>query len=60
MAAESNAEVAICTHKDLVKVRQRHLGDLELWAVAIEMQFLAGREAVESLLTSVVSRSRSA
>ena len=60
LVAESNAEVAVCTHKDLVKVRQKLLGDLELWSVAIEMQFLAGREALESLLSSASSRSGSA
>ena len=54
MAAGSNAEVVVGTHKDLVKMQHRQLGNLELWAIAIEMQFLSGLEALESLLTNVL------
>jgi tetraacyldisaccharide 4'-kinase len=47
-AAASNAQIILCTQKDLVKIRQDKLADLPLWAVAIEMQFLRGQEALES------------
>jgi tetraacyldisaccharide 4'-kinase len=45
-----NAELAVCTHKDLVKLRQDEVAERPLWAVEIEMQFLAGQEALEALV----------
>jgi tetraacyldisaccharide 4'-kinase len=43
----SNAELVVCTHKDLVKLKQRELGTRPMWALAIEIVFLSGREAFE-------------
>ncbi len=54
LIADSNADFAVCTHKDLVKVRQTTLGGVPLWAIAIEMQFLCGQESlVQALMTSL-------
>jgi tetraacyldisaccharide 4'-kinase len=50
MATGCNATFAICTQKDLVKVSQPDLGGLPLWAVAIEMQFQAGKDEFEKAL----------
>jgi tetraacyldisaccharide 4'-kinase len=44
----------VCTQKDLVKVRKNELGGVPLWAVAIEMQFLSGKEAMEQALQRVL------
>lgn len=55
MAAASRAEVILCTQKDLVKASKPDLQAIPLWAVAIEMQFLAGREALTSSLAESLS-----
>jgi tetraacyldisaccharide 4'-kinase len=50
LAGDSRADALVCTEKDLVKLDRTNLGGRPLWAVAIEMQFLAGQDAVEELL----------
>ncbi len=55
-ATTSDAQLVLCTQKDLVKVRQDNLGDLPLWAIAIEMRFLRGQEALEQMLQRVARR----
>lgn len=55
-AITSGAEFVVCTQKDLVKVEQDQLGDLPLWAVAIEMQFLTGQQELERRVESVVRK----
>ena len=40
----------VCTCKDLVKLAVDRLGDKPLWAVRIEMEFLAGQVPLESRL----------
>jgi tetraacyldisaccharide 4'-kinase len=57
-ARHCDAELVLCTQKDLVKAPLEKLGDVPLWAVAIEMQFLAGQQAFEEQLVRVVSASR--
>jgi tetraacyldisaccharide 4'-kinase len=54
MATDSRAEMLICTQKDLVKVRQTKVTDVPLWAVTLEMQFLAGRDSFEQALEPTV------
>ena len=49
-AAEEGAEMAVCTRKDLVKLQTVELGSRPLWAVGIELQFLRGRQELESFL----------
>jgi tetraacyldisaccharide 4'-kinase len=49
-ATAAGAELALCTRKDLVKLQMVRLGTTALWAVAIELQFLRGRQELESLL----------
>jgi tetraacyldisaccharide 4'-kinase len=49
----SDAEIVVTTRKDLVKLPAVALGGLPLWALAIEMQFLAGRELLASALERV-------
>jgi tetraacyldisaccharide 4'-kinase len=43
----------LCTGKDLVKLSVDRLGDRPLWAVGIELEFLAGQEALESRLRAL-------
>lgn len=43
-------EAVVCTAKDLVKLRLAQLGRRRLWALAIELDILAGRDALEALL----------
>lgn len=52
-AAEIGATAVVCTGKDLVKLSDDHLGSRPLWAVSIELEFLAGRESLETLLVDV-------
>ena len=52
-AKESGADLAVCTMKDLVKIRKRTLGDKELWALAIGIDFLRGENEVHACLEKV-------
>jgi tetraacyldisaccharide 4'-kinase len=53
LADEVNAEILVCTHKDLVKIERNELGHRPLWAVAVDMEFLSGRGEVEAALAQV-------
>ena len=53
-AAGLGASALLCTGKDLVKLPVEQLGDLPLWAVGIELAFLAGQGMLEARLQSVV------
>lgn len=46
------AEVLVCTRKDLVKLRVPTLGGVALWAVEIESGFLKGQELIEKKLAA--------
>jgi tetraacyldisaccharide 4'-kinase len=52
----SNATIALCTQKDLVKLPLNNLGDVPLWAVTIDMQFQAGQQEFEQILDRVQPR----
>jgi tetraacyldisaccharide 4'-kinase len=52
---DSQSDAILCTHKDLVKLPSHELGRIPLWAVAIEMKFLAGQSKLESLIDALVS-----
>ena len=45
----------VCTGKDLVKLSADHWGDPPLWAVGIEIEFLSGRQSLESRLQRLLS-----
>ena len=46
----ADAAMAVCTQKDLVKLRTPAIGDAELWAVVVEMEILLGeRELGDSI-----------
>lgn len=47
------AELLVCTRKDLVKLRVPTLGSIPLWAVKIEIGFLAGESEFEQRLTQI-------
>jgi tetraacyldisaccharide 4'-kinase len=55
-ATNWGAQAIVCTQKDLVKVQQDRLGNLPLWAVAIEMRFLSGQDSLEQLLERVARK----
>lgn len=46
--------VVVTTQKDLVKLRQRRLGDRELWALRIGLAFDSGQDAFDRKLSSVL------
>jgi len=43
LAKQHDVELVVGTHKDLVKLRTPAIGDAPLWAVVVEMEFLAGQ-----------------
>ena len=45
-----DVSAVVCTCKDLVKLAVDRLGDKPLWAVRIEMEFLAGQAPLEARL----------
>ena len=49
-AARSDADLIVCTQKDLVKIQREQLGERPLWALTIEMRFLAGQHQLEHAL----------
>jgi tetraacyldisaccharide 4'-kinase len=51
--AATNVELIVCTHKDLVKLPFDTLGNRPLWALTIEMQILAGEDALVTALNGV-------
>lgn len=46
--------MAICTRKDLVKLRARQLGGVPLWAVEIEIEIGAGKKAFWQAINDLV------
>ncbi len=55
-AGNLDAEAVLCTHKDLVKIGLDRLGRLPLWAIRVEIDFIAGQEALESRLLALLAR----
>lgn len=53
-ALDTNSTAIICTQKDLVKICQHQLGHIPLWAVNIEMRFLAGQETLDRILDRAI------
>ncbi len=47
-------DAVVCTHKDLVKLATDQLGRRPLWALSIELDFLAGEEALEKRLQAIL------
>lgn len=52
-ASGHDAQLIVCTQKDLVKISPGQFGTVPLWAVGIEMRFLIGQESLEQLLVQV-------
>ena len=52
-AVRSDAELLLCTHKDLVKVGVAELGGRPLRAVAIEAELTVGGDALEARLAEI-------
>jgi tetraacyldisaccharide 4'-kinase len=53
-AEKLGVSAVLCTGKDLVKLSRDHIGSVPLRAVGIELEFLAGQEAVESRLQTLL------
>ena len=53
---ECGASLALCTRKDLVKLRVASLGSTPLRALGVELQFLTGQEALEAALEPLIER----
>ncbi len=49
-ADKLGASAVLCTGKDLAKLSVEWLGRVPLWALAVEVEFLAGQESLESQL----------
>jgi tetraacyldisaccharide 4'-kinase len=56
VARDCGADVLVCTQKDLVKIPKQSLGDVPLWAVTIEIQFLSGQEKLEAMLERIARK----
>jgi len=50
------AQAAICTEKDLVKIGLDRLGNISLWALRVEINFLSGQQAIENRLRTILER----
>ncbi|NOY43089.1 MAG: tetraacyldisaccharide 4'-kinase [Planctomycetes bacterium] len=49
----AEADLVLCTRKDLVKLRDVAMGDVPVWALGIELRFLVGEEALKCKLGAV-------
>jgi tetraacyldisaccharide 4'-kinase len=58
LVEKSGATAAVCTRKDLVKLRTPRLGRAPLRAVAVELEFLAGEPALRKALAPLAARAR--
>ena len=54
-AAALDAAAILCTHKDLVKIGLKQLGNKPLWALSIGLQFLTGEEDLVARLQPLVA-----
>lgn len=50
------AEALICSHKDLVKLGRNQLGAIPLYALLIEVQFLAGEQELLAAVDTVLNQ----
>lgn len=48
------AKALLCTLKDLVKLETTRIGELPLWALEVQVEFIAGEAELRSLLHNVV------
>jgi tetraacyldisaccharide 4'-kinase len=48
-------DYAVCTHKDLVKLKTDNLGGLPLYAIEIEIAIQAGSQLLETRLHSILN-----
>jgi tetraacyldisaccharide 4'-kinase len=55
--SRNSVGVAVCTHKDLVKVARPEINGVPLWAITVEIRFLSGQEALEKVLDEAVLNS---
>lgn len=55
MAKSSQAEMLLCTHKDLVKIGVTSLGSVPLYALRIGLKFLTGEEELLAALRPLVA-----
>lgn len=46
----------VCTLKDWVKIQEARIGHRDLWALAIEIDFLTGQKAIEAQLGTIIPR----
>ncbi len=58
MIRESGADVAVCTRKDLVKLRVATLGGRPLRALAVELRFTCGADDFKKALEPLVQQAR--
>ncbi len=50
----TETDLAICTRKDLVKFHETALGQVPLWAVSVELQFLSGQQQLEAKIDQLL------
>jgi tetraacyldisaccharide 4'-kinase len=50
------ADILVCTRKDLVKLRVPTLGGVALWAVNIDIGFLLGQKDLEQCLAAIINQ----
>jgi tetraacyldisaccharide 4'-kinase len=55
-ASTANAELFVCTHKDLVKVGVATIGELPLRALAIDAEITVGAEDLKQRLAEIASK----
>jgi len=55
-AATLDADALVCTHKDLVKLNVDRLAGRPLWALSIELSFLAGQQELENRLQAILPK----
>jgi len=60
ISGAAQAELAVCTRKDLVKLQLTQLGTVPLWSIRVDMVLSAGQQELEALLAGVETAGKSA
>lgn len=58
LAAGSQADLLICSHKDLVKVRVPEINGIAVQAIVIGAEFTVGEKLLKKLLQPIIEKSR--
>ena len=55
-AKRTQADLILCTHKDLVKIGVNELNEIPVYALIVDVEFIEGKEEFEKLIRKTVGQ----